>query len=124
MPKKSGVKKGSAQAKSYAKQKEDEKTLWTMKVLAYTQQEMLDAVALTLNEFYGFGAERLKKFHDSFEAKYNEIRKLEHEDAADNEYYIAKMEQALEQAWGKYYEPREVRYDIRLTDKEGNVWKL
>lgn len=121
---KKGVKKGSAQAKSYAKQKETEKTVWTMKVLAYTQQEMLDAVALTLNEFYGFGAERLKKFHDNFEEKYAEIRKLEREDAEDNEYFIEKMEQALQQAWGKYYEPREVRYDIHLQDKDGNVWKL
>lgn len=121
---KNGVKKGSAQAKSYAKQKADEKTVWTMKVLAYTQQEMLDAVALTLNEFYGFGPERLKKFHDNFEEKYAEIRKIEREDSEDNEYYIAKMEQALQQAWGKYYDPREVRYDIHLTDKEGNVWKL
>lgn len=121
---KKGIKKGSAQAQSYAKQKENEKTVWTMKVLAYTQQEMLDAVTLTLNEFYGFGAERLKKFHDNFEEKYAEIRKLEMEDSEDNEYYTAKMEQALETAWGKYYQPREVRYDIHLTDKDGNVWKL
>lgn len=122
--KKQGVKKGSAQAQSYAKQKENEKTVWTMKVLAYTQQEMLDAVALTLNEFYGFGPERLKKFHDQFEQKYDELRKLEREDSEDNEYYIAAVERALEAACGKYYEPREVRYDIRLQDRDGKIWKL
>ena len=118
------VKKGSAQAKSYAKQKENDKMLWTMKVLAFAQQEMLDAMALTLAEFYGFGPERCKKFHDQFETKYAELRKLENEDAADNEYYIATVERALQSAYGKYYEPREERYDIRLRDAEGNVYKL
>ena len=124
MAKKSGVKKGSAQAKSYAKQKESDKILWTMKVLAYAQQEMLDAMALTHAEFYGWGAERNKQFHDRFEEKYAELRKLENEDVADNEYYIATVERALQAAYGKYYEPREVRYDIHLRDAEGNTWKL
>lgn len=121
---KKGVKKGSPQAKNFAKQKETDKVVWTMKVLAYAQQEMLDAMALTLNEFYGFGPERCKKFHDKFEEKYAELRKLENEDVADNEYYIATVEKALQVAYGKYYEPREVRYDIHLRDNEGNVWKL
>lgn len=118
------VKKGSAQAKSYAKQKENEKALWTMKVLAYAQQEMLDAMALTLAEFYGFGPERCKRFHDQFEEKYAELRKLENEDAEDNEYYIATVEKALQAAYGRYYEPREERYNIHLRDAEGNVYKL
>lgn len=121
---KQGVKKHSPQAKNYAKQKENDKMLWTMRVLAYTSQEMLDAVALTLHEFYGFGPERQKLFHDQFEKKYDELRKLEREDAEDNEYYIAAVERALQAACGKYYQPREVRYDIKLQDGEGNVWKL
>ena len=121
---KRGVKKGSPQAKGYAKPKETDKMVWTMKVLAYAQQEMLDAMALTLAEFYGFGPERCKRFHDQFEEKYAELRKLESEDSVDKEYYIATVEKALQTVYGKYYEPREVRYDIHLTDAEGNVYKL
>lgn len=112
--KKKGVKKGSAQTKEYAKRKEDEKMLWTMKAIAYTQQEILDAVSLALNEGFGFGEERLKRFKESFESKYGEIRKLENEDTPDNEYYKAKVEEALKAAWGKYYETREVRYDFKI----------
>lgn len=124
MSKKQGVKKGSAQAQSFVAQKETEKTIWTMKVLAYAQQEMLDAMALTLAEFYGFGPERNKRFHDRFEEKYAEIRRLENEDTEDREYCEEVVELALQKAYGQYYEPRDVRYNIHLTDKEGNVWKL
>lgn len=44
------VKKNRKSAASYAQELERRKELWTIKVLAYTQQEMLDAAALTLNE--------------------------------------------------------------------------
>lgn len=98
--------------------------LWTMKVLAWTQQEMLDAVALTLAEFYGFGPERQKQFHDRFETKYAELRKLEREDTEDNDYYIAKVEDALKNAMGKYYCPRSERYDMHLITGDGRDIKL
>ena len=124
MPKRTGIKKHSTQAKSYVKQKEADKMVWTLKVLAYTQQEMLDAVALTLSEFYGFGPDRQKQFHDNFEKKYTEIRKIERDDSIDKEYFTEKIEQALKVAFGKYYEPREVRYDMQYVDPEGNVRKL
>lgn len=124
MPKNKGVKKGGAVASLYAKRKSLEKEIWTMKVVAYTQQETLDAVSLALNEFFGFGAERLKKFHDAFMAKYEEIKALEHDDAPDHDYYVAKIEQSLQQAWGSHYEPREVRYDFTLTTPEGDKYKL
>ena len=35
---KKGVKKGSAQARSFAERQNDDKTFWTLKVIAYTQQ--------------------------------------------------------------------------------------
>lgn len=119
---KKGVKKGSAQANQFAARKSLERELWTMKVLAYTQQETLDAAALALNEGFGFGPERLKRFHDAFSAKYAEIRELDK--SADNDYCIAKMEQALKQAWGEYYEPREVRFDFTIQTPEGDQFKL
>lgn len=121
---KSGVKKGSAQAKSFTQRKEDEKILWTMKVLAWTQQEMLDAMSLTLADRFGFGEERQNQFREGFDKKYAEIRELEKNDTPDNEYYIAKIEQALQKACGKYYVPREERYDFKLVTPDGKEMKL
>lgn len=112
-----GVKKGSAQARSYVNRKEEERILWTVNVLAYAQQETLDAVSLALNESFGFGEERLKRFHDAFSEKYAEIRKLENSDVKDREYFTAKMENALQAAWGKYYQTREERYDFKIERK-------
>lgn len=121
---KQGVKKNKASGSAYAARKQHEKEVWTVKVLAYAQQEMLDTVALTLAEEFGFGEERQKRFHDAFEKKYAEIRQLEREDLADNEYAVAKQEAALKAAYGRYYEPREVRYDIKIIDTKGREHRL
>lgn len=101
-----------------------ERELWTIKVIAYTEQQTLDAVCLALAEGFGFGEERLKRFHDAFNAKYTEIRELEKGDTKDNEYVIAKQEAALKAACGKYYSPREVRYDIKIVTRDGKQHKL
>lgn len=52
---KKGVKKSKASAKDFAERKQREKEIWTMKVIAFIQQEMLDTAALTLAEEFGFG---------------------------------------------------------------------
>jgi len=83
-------------------------------VIAYTQQEILDAVALTLNEEFGLGEERLKRFQVAFDKKYAEIRALEKDDTEDGEYSRYKMEKALQAACGKYYTPYEQRYDFKI----------
>jgi len=119
-----GVKKGSAQARSFAERQNQEKMLWTIKTIAYEQQYMIDAVSLTLNECFGFGEERLKRFHDAFDKKYAEIRELEQNDTQDNEYAKAKVEDALKAAWGRYYEPYEHRYDFKLITPDGKEIKL
>ena len=114
------VKKGSAQAKSFAQRKEDDHMIWTIKVIVITQQQILDAVALTLNEEFGFGEERLKRFQIAFDKKYAEIRAIENDDTEDGEYSRYKMEKALQAACGKYYAPFEERYDfkVRVGNKE------
>lgn len=56
--------------------------------------------------------------------KYAEIRELEKGDTKDNEYAIAKQEAALKAACGKYYSPREVRYDIKIVTRDGKQHKL
>ena len=119
---KKAVKKGSAQAQSYAKRQLEEKQRWTMRVIAYEEQYMLDAVALCLNECFGMGEERLKRFHDAFEKKYQEIRELEQTE--DNDYAKAKVEEALKRVWGTYYEPREVRYTVRIITPDGTTIEL
>lgn len=109
-----GVKKGSAQAASYAEREQRRKELQTVKVIAITQQQILDAVALTLNEEFGLGEERLKRFQVAFDKKYAEIRSLEKDDTQDGEYSRHKIEQALQQACGKYYAPYEERYEFKI----------
>lgn len=116
---KKGVKKCKATSAAYAAGLQLDKEVWTMKVIAWTEMNMLDTMALTLAAEFGYGPERLKRFHDAFEAKYSEIRELEREDTADNEYAIAKQEEALKRAYGKYYTPRKERYDIKIIDREG-----
>ena len=66
----------------------------------------------------------IERFHDAFNAKYAEIRELEKRDTKDNEYAIAKQEAALKAACGKYYSPREVRYDIKIVTRDGKQHKL
>lgn len=51
-------------------------------------------------------------------------RELEKRDTKDNEYAIAKQEAALKAACGKYYSPREVRYDIKIVTRDGKQHKL
>lgn len=109
-----GVKKGSAQAASYAEREQRRKELQMVKVIAITQQQILDAVALTLNEEFGLGEERLKRFQVAFDRKYAEIRELEKDDTQDGEYSRYKTEKALQAACGKYYTPYEERYEFKI----------
>lgn len=121
---KKAVKKTRQNSNQYARRKQSEHELWTMKVIAYVQQEMLDTAAIVLKNGFGFGPARQKKFHDLFEEVYKEVRDLEREDTEDGEYAAAKVEQALQEAWGELYEPREVRYDIRIIDGQGREFKV
>lgn len=115
------VKKGGAQASAFAARREAEKQLWTVKVIAYTQQEILDAVALTLHEAFGIGPDRQVRFHDAFESKFAEIQALR---KGDDVYAEAKIENALKAAYGEHYQPREVRYDMKLVTPSGEEYKL
>lgn len=107
-----GLKKG--QGETYAQRVQREREEWTVKVIAYTQQEILDAVCLTLNEEFGLGEERLKRFQVAFDKKYAEIRAVERDDSEDGEYSRFKVEQALQNACGKYYVPHNERYNFKI----------
>lgn len=118
---KQSVKKGSAKAANYAAARQAERELWTVKVIAYTQQEILDAVEITLHSEFGFGPERQHRFHDAFMEKFRQIQTLRN---GDDDYAIAKIEQALQAACGDNYQPREARYDFKLITKTGEKIKL
>ena len=99
---------------NYAAQLVQKKKDWTRNVYYYTQQETLDAASLTLHELYGFGPERLKRFGEAFIKKFQEIQELSRSDGddADRVYSRQKLEDAMKEAWGPYYAPREERYDL------------
>lgn len=121
---KKAVRKSKQRSLDFQRERQLEKELWTMKVIAYAQQEMLDAVAITLKRSFGFGEKRQKQFHDDFEEVYDWIRRIEREDTPDGEYSTEKQEEALRWAWGSLYQPRQVRYDVKVIDAFGGEHKL
>jgi len=51
-------------------------------------------------------------------------KELEKADTADNEYTVAKTEEALKRACGRHYVPREQRYDFSMRTPDGREVKL
>ena len=74
------------------------------------RQETADLVTLVLHETFGFGPERQKQFNQALNAKLYECLALKNQDTSDMEYTIVKFEEAMKQACGPYYIPREERY--------------
>ena len=122
--KKNVVKKNSPQARTYSEKKQNSEMVYALKLMAITQQEMLDTAHMALAEEFGLGPERQKRFHDRFEKLYGELRQIEREDTDDKEYYIETCERKLRACLGKYYEERDVRYDMNIIDRYGNTWKI
>lgn len=122
--KKNAVKRGTPKAPLINRMQENKKA-WTRNVYLFTQQETLDAASLTLHELYGFGPERLKRFGDAFTEKFHEIQELNRNDSddPDREYSRQKFEEAMQEAWGTYYAPREERYakDFIMQNTKGPV---
>lgn len=119
---KHAVKRGTPQA-NYQERQEAKKKAWTRNVYEYTQQETLDAASLVLHELYGFGPERLKRFGEAFVAKFHQIQQLSREDKddPDREFSRVRFEEAMQEAWGPYYAPREERYNgLYVIDEKGN----
>ncbi len=75
-----------------------------------TRQEMADFAAIALNDAFGFGPERCKKFMDALNAAVNETADMVEADTRDMEYTIAKFEERLKQVVGPYYVDRSERY--------------
>ena len=77
-----------------------------------TRQEMVDFAAIALNDAFGFGPERCKKFVDALNAAVNETADMMDADTKDMEYTIAKFEDRLKQVVGPYYVDRSERYGL------------
>ena len=76
-------------------------------------QECQDMACIALNEAFGFGPDRLKKFSEAFMRVWAEYATLTVEDAEtdkDVTYSVAKFEERLKQVCGEYYAPRDLRY--------------
>ena len=79
-------------------------------------QECQDMACIALNDAFGFGPDRLKKFCEAFMRTWTDYATLTVEDArADSEvtYSVAKFEERLKQVCGEYYAPRDLRYGRR-----------
>ena len=76
----------------------------------YALQMGLDVGILALANEFGFGAERLNRFRNRYQEIWDEYQALINGDSADCEYAFAKMDEALKDACGEYYAPREERY--------------
>ena len=109
--KKIGVKKGSAQARSYAARNKAI-TEATRQTLFYDgMQYALDIASVVLNEEYGFGPDRLKRFGSGFSKKFAEVQdRSRADDDKDRWYSEEQFEAELRNAWGPYYTPRKERY--------------
>ena len=87
-------------------QKEREK----LATLRFTRQLMIDCSTVALNNVFGFGADRLKKFADEVARVYENYADLINEDTADEEYSWESLDKKLKQICGENFTPWEERY--------------
>lgn len=87
-------------------QKEREK----LETLRFTRQLITDMSVIALNNVFGFGAERLKKYADEMLRVYEEYADIWNSDTADTEFSREKLDKKLRQICGEYFQPWEVRY--------------
>lgn len=112
--KKNGVKKGSYQAQTYTNRVNAAREATNLTIFQDGMQHALDIASIVLNETFGFGPERLKKFGIGFQDKFAEIQEESREDKENDKerwYSEEQFENALKKAWGQYYTPRAIRYN-------------
>lgn len=112
MGKKQGVKKGSVQAKTYANRVSAAREATNMVIFQDGMQTALDITSLVLHDIYGFGPDRLKRFAEGFEKKFSLVQRNNREDNEDRDrwYSEEQFEREMREAWGQYYQPRQIRY--------------
>lgn len=72
-----------------------------------------DMALIALNEAFGFGEERLKRFADAYAATWEKWATATNNDAKDDkfaEYSRVRYEELLQRICGRYYVPDKERY--------------
>ena len=89
---------------------EQEKKAAMLETHRFTRQMMVDLSFIALNNAFGMGADRLKKYANALLEAYSEYADLWNADTADTEYARAKMDARLHQIFGADFHEWEVRY--------------
>lgn len=82
-------------------------------VRRFAVQQSKDMLLIAAHRAFGFGPDRAKVLGDAFDAVLEEYANLTVSDAKDDKeiwYTKAKVDAALKDACGEYFEPWEVRY--------------
>ena len=110
--KKNGVKKGSEQAQDYLDRTQRLVDARNTTFFRDGMQNALDIASLALREEFGFGPERLKRFVIRFQTVFTDVQKDNLKDKEDKDRWYSEhiFETRMQEAWGPYYQSREVRY--------------
>ena len=80
----------------------------------FTIQQCKDLMLITMHVEFGFGPDRIKRLAEAFDEMFDRFVDMALDDDQDGDhdltYCFAKLDQALEEACGENYVPREVRY--------------
>ena len=80
----------------------------------FALQQAQDMAVIALNQAFGFGPERVKKFVEAFNGIFEMYADMAIEDAkddADIEYTRVKLDEVLKEACGDNFTPWEERYE-------------
>lgn len=100
---------------SYAIKLQQKKAKEMNRQRLYTLQMSRDMAVIALNEAFGFGAERCKKFLETYDAMFFDFAKdiiADVEADPDGAYFKDVQERRLKAIMGKYYAPRSERYNF------------
>lgn len=90
-----------------------EAEMYNSKLIVRQQAE--DAAVITLHQTFGFGPDRILLFMAEFIDNLNDIDRRFLEDSKEDkgcDYTWEVIDKAVEEAMGKYFQPKEVRYDF------------
>lgn len=80
----------------------------------FTIQQCKDIMLITMHLEFGFGPDRIAKLSQAYDAMFDRFVDMAMDDDQDGDhdltYCFAKLDQALEEACGENYVPREERY--------------
>ena len=79
----------------------------------YTMMQSQDIAMIALNDAFGFGEDRLKRFSDAYIKAWQDWAAAINADSKDDktaEYSLTRFEDRLKKICGKHYTPKEERW--------------